>query len=83
MLENRLPAGSAATDDQLRCAVRYLLAELPLFTDTGGIVGVESSVFCYHQGIGFLQRFYRGELAWKPAEGQGFGVLTELAYAEG
>lgn len=83
VLENRLPAGSSATDDQLRSAVRYLLAELPLFTDTGAIVGAESLVFCYHQGIGFLQRLYRGELTWKPAEGQGFGVLTELAYAEG
>ncbi|CAM4339680.1 tRNA-dependent cyclodipeptide synthase [Nocardia ninae] len=83
VLENRLPAGGAATDDQLRSAVRYLLAELPLFTDTGAIVGAESSVFCYHQSIGFLQRLYHGELAWKPAEGQGFGVLTEVAYAQG
>ncbi|WP_217441614.1 MULTISPECIES: tRNA-dependent cyclodipeptide synthase [Nocardia] len=83
VLENRLPAGSSASEDQLRSAVRYLLAELPLFTDTGGIVGAESSVFCYHQGIGFLRRFYGGELAWRPVVGQGFGVLTDLVPAAG
>lgn len=83
VLENRLPAGISATTDQLRSAVRYLLAELPLFTDTGGIVGVASSAFCYHQDVAFLRRLYGGELTWRPVEGQGFGVVTEPAYAEG
>lgn len=76
VLDKRLPPGSSPTPEQLHGAARYFLAELPLFADTADIVGTASSVFCYHQCIPFLHRFYRGELAWKPAVGQGFAVLT-------
>ncbi|SFQ54351.1 cyclo(L-tyrosyl-L-tyrosyl) synthase [Amycolatopsis arida] len=76
VLDKRLAAGAAPTDDQLRAAVRYFLAELPLFADTRSIVGTPSSVFCYHQCIPFLHQFYRGELPWRPIAGQGFAVLT-------
>ena len=76
VLDKRLPPGTPPTTAQLRSAVRYLLTELPLFADTRGIVGVPSSVFCYHQCIPFLHRFYSGELTCKPAAGQGFAVLS-------
>lgn len=76
VLDKRLPPGSSPTSDQLHSAARYFLAELPLFADTAGIVGAASSVFCYHQCIPFLHRFYGGELAWRPAVGQGFAVVN-------
>ncbi len=81
VLDKRLPPGSSPTPEQLHGAARYFLAELPLFADTAGIVGTASSVFCYHQCIPFLHRLYRGELAWKPAAGQGFAVLTSQSAA--
>lgn len=65
---------------QLECAVHYLLAEVPLFADAAGIVGAETSVFCYHHGPLFLRDYYRGELAVRPSERQG---LAMLAYGHG
>ncbi|MEU0465445.1 tRNA-dependent cyclodipeptide synthase [Amycolatopsis sp. NPDC006131] len=83
VLDNRLPPGCTPTPAQLHCAVRYFLAELPLFTDTAGIVDAGSSVFGYHQCIPFLHQLYRGELAWKPVTGQGFAVLTPQGDPDG
>ncbi|ALV33206.1 hypothetical protein AS200_15080 [Streptomyces sp. CdTB01] len=62
----------------MECAVRYFLAELPLFVDTPAIVGAEVSVFCYHRPPAVLRRLYGRELAWHPAPGQGFAVLASL-----
>jgi cyclo(L-tyrosyl-L-tyrosyl) synthase len=76
VLEGRMPTATSPTASQLSCAVRYLLAELPLFVDTAGIVGEEVSVFCYHDRVSFLERFYRGELALKPLARQGFALVS-------
>lgn len=76
VLDGKLPAGQAPDDTQVERAVRYFLAELPLFVDTPAIVGAEASVFCYHQPPDVLRRLYAGELAWRPAPGQGFAVVT-------
>ncbi|ALG09679.1 hypothetical protein AOZ06_24710 [Kibdelosporangium phytohabitans] len=75
VLDRRLPDGQSPTDAQLRCAVLYFLAELPMFIDTPAIAGVDSSVFAYHQRVVFLERLYARELAWQPHPGQGFVVL--------
>lgn len=76
VLSKRLIGDIDPTEEQLRRAVRYLLAELPLFVDAAGIVGSRLSVFCYHQSIPFLQRLYEGQLALRAAAQQGFAVLT-------
>lgn len=76
VLDNRLPNGAVATEEQLRSAVRYFLAELPLFSDAAGITGRTNSVFCYHQPVPFLQRLYEGRLDWKPSPRQGFAVVA-------
>ncbi|EWM10567.1 tRNA-dependent cyclodipeptide synthase [Kutzneria sp. 744] len=76
VLAKRLPPGSAPTERQRLLAVRYFLAELPLFLDTPGIVGRPASVFVYHQRVEFLNRLYHGELARRPDPAQGFLVLT-------
>lgn len=72
VLEKRVASPTRA---QLLHAVRYFLAELPMFVATVEIVGVASSVFAYHQRVAFLERLYQGELAWRPHAGQGFAVL--------
>ncbi|MGH9185792.1 MAG: tRNA-dependent cyclodipeptide synthase [Acidimicrobiales bacterium] len=76
VLGSRMAPDTAASPRQLGCAVRYLLAEVPLFADAAGIVGQELSVFCYHDRVPFLERFYRGELAVRPAARQGFALLA-------
>ncbi|GGS32480.1 MULTISPECIES: tRNA-dependent cyclodipeptide synthase [Actinokineospora] len=81
VMERRLPEGEQPTREQLRHAVRYFLAELPMFVGTTEVVGAGSSVFAYHQRVDFLERMYRGELSWKPLPGQGF-VLVEQAVPE-
>lgn len=67
------------TSEQLHSAVRYFLAELPLFLDTPGLVGTDSSVFCYHQPPTFLHALYQRELPCRPHHGQGFATVTAEA----
>ncbi|UGY91271.1 tRNA-dependent cyclodipeptide synthase [Streptomyces gobiensis] len=76
-LERRLPPGQAPTDEQVRVAVRYFLAELPLFLDTPRIAGVATSVFCYHQVPAFLDDLFHHRLALRPEAGQGYLHLVE------
>ncbi|WP_223124799.1 tRNA-dependent cyclodipeptide synthase [Streptomyces sp. TRM68367] len=76
VLAGKLPAGQAPDEKQVEHAVRYFLAELPLFIDTPSIVGAGTSVFCYHQPPAVLRRLYGGELTWRPAAGQGFAVVA-------
>ncbi|AHI00829.1 cyclo(L-leucyl-L-leucyl) synthase [Kutzneria viridogrisea] len=82
VLDRKLPDGARPTPDQLLCAVRYFLAELPLFAGTTLIVDRPSSAFVYHQRVWFLERFYRGELTMRPEPGQGFLVVEEAEEAE-
>ncbi|MEU5695007.1 tRNA-dependent cyclodipeptide synthase [Actinosynnema sp. NPDC020468] len=78
VLDRRLPDGQEPTEAQLRCAVRYFLAELPMFVDTPNVVGVDSSVFAYHQRVPFLERLYARELPWWPQARQGFVLLDDV-----
>ncbi|MFB7574166.1 MULTISPECIES: tRNA-dependent cyclodipeptide synthase [unclassified Streptomyces] len=55
--------------EEVECAVRCFLAELPLFVDTPAVVGTGASVFCYHRPPEVLRRLYRQELAWRSAAG--------------
>jgi len=64
------------TKESLSIAVKYFLSEIPLFADTAGIVGEDSSVFCYHQRVGFLQKFYDKRLTYLPQINQGFVIVN-------
>jgi cyclo(L-tyrosyl-L-tyrosyl) synthase len=77
VLNQKIPPGTAPNQEQLRSAVRYFLAELPLFADAGGIAGHRPSLFVYHQRVAFLERFFRRELEWRPVDGQGFLVVHD------
>lgn len=77
VLDRKLPDGQRPTEEQLRLAVRYFLAELPLFAGSGKIVGQPSSMFVYHQRVAFLEKFYHRGLSWLPQSGQGFLVVTQ------
>lgn len=75
VLERRVPEGKTLTLEMLRSAARYLLAEIPLFLDTAGIVEKESSVFCYHQSVKFLDDLFNKRLTISPSGSQGFVVI--------
>ena len=62
VLEKRVADTSALSDETLTSAARYLLTEIPLFLDTASIVGVSSSVFCYHQHVAFIEALYKKKL---------------------
>lgn len=75
VLERRVPEGQSLTHEMLKSAVRYLLAEIPLFLDAAGIVGKDTSVFCYHQRVQFLDDLFNRRLPIRPSLGQGFVVI--------
>lgn len=78
VLEGRLPPGAAITHEQTLHAVKYLLSEIPLFLDSAGILGADSSVFCYHQCIPFIENLIRGAFDCKRSKTQGFVVIKPL-----
>ncbi|UQA92115.1 tRNA-dependent cyclodipeptide synthase [Streptomyces halobius] len=77
VLDRKLPPDTPPSQEQLHLAVRYFLAELPLFVDSGRIAQSGPSVFVYHHPVDFLERLYRNELPWSPVPGQGFLVVQE------
>ncbi|WP_406465807.1 tRNA-dependent cyclodipeptide synthase [Streptomyces sp. NBC_01622] len=77
-MAGKLPDGQRPSAVQVDLAVRYFLAELPLFLDTPSVVGTASSLFCYHQPPEALRRLYGRELVLRPAAGQGFGIVTPV-----
>lgn len=76
VLEKRVEDTSQLTEATLFSAARYLLTEIPLFIDTPSIVGKESSVFCYHQSISFLDNLFQGTYSLRVSDRQGFAVIA-------
>jgi cyclo(L-tyrosyl-L-tyrosyl) synthase len=62
--------GSTVENEQLDVAVQYFLAELPLYLDTPGILGVPSSLFIYKDPLpNFLQKIYVEKVLVSPYQG--------------
>jgi cyclo(L-tyrosyl-L-tyrosyl) synthase len=67
--------GVEPTRAQAERAMRYLVAETPLFLDTPGLLGVASSVAIYHHRLDFLDQVFHGGSALRPSRRQGFAVV--------
>ncbi|GHB49781.1 cyclo(L-tyrosyl-L-tyrosyl) synthase [Streptomyces xanthochromogenes] len=63
----------AVSAEQLSACLDYIVAELPFFLDTPGILGVPSSVSCYHAPIPLTELLY--------AKGGGLRASRNQAYA--
>ncbi|MEV5940736.1 tRNA-dependent cyclodipeptide synthase [Streptomyces sp. NPDC051994] len=63
----------AASAEQLAACLDYIAAELPFFVDTPGILGVPSSVSCYHAPIPLTELLY--------AKGGGLRASRNQAHA--
>lgn len=81
VLQNKL-SEKEVTEKALLKAVKYFLSEIPLFSATNKIVGIESSIFCYHQSISFHEKLYMNDLSLKPARGQGYGIILRSEKAQ-
>ncbi|MEV5949390.1 tRNA-dependent cyclodipeptide synthase [Streptomyces sp. NPDC052002] len=76
-LATRLKPNDLPTPAQVQAAIAYVDAELPFFVDTPRIVGVASSVHCYHTVLS-LGRLLFGErrTGLRPADNQGYAVVA-------
>jgi len=75
VLEKMVADAKLLTRETLTSAVRYLLAEIPLFVNSASIVGSAGSVFCYHQCPEFIAKLLRGSHPIQPSPKQGFVVI--------
>lgn len=60
VLSNQLQKAQQPTVEMLQIAVKYFLAELPLFLWSPEILDKPSAVFCYHQCPSFLKELFNG-----------------------
>lgn len=78
VLEKRVEDVSQLSPTALELATKYLLAELPLFLDTPGILAdlpgprIQASLFGYHQCIPFFENLFNNVFSVKVATRQGF-----------
>jgi cyclo(L-tyrosyl-L-tyrosyl) synthase len=60
VLSNQLSEGQEPTEMMLATAVKYFLAELPMFLWSPEILNKPSTAFCYHQCPDFLRQLFNG-----------------------
>ena len=68
-------AGAEMSPAQRRAGLDYIAAELPFFLDTPGIVGVPTSVSCYHKLLPLTDVLYTRRSGLRAAGGQGYAVV--------
>lgn len=76
-LSRKLEEGASPTAAQVQAALDYVDAELPFFVDSPRILGVPSSVHCYHT-VAALGRLLFGDRrrGLRPAANQGYAVVN-------
>ncbi|WP_030265608.1 tRNA-dependent cyclodipeptide synthase [Streptomyces sp. NRRL B-24484] len=67
--------GAAPTADQLAAGLRYIAAELPFFLDTPALLGVPSSVACYHVELPLTPVLFGRPDGLRAAPGQAYAVV--------
>ncbi|MEV0095395.1 tRNA-dependent cyclodipeptide synthase [Streptomyces sp. NPDC050738] len=75
-LRSKVLNGEAATPLQREVCRRYVCAEAPLFLDTPAILGVPSSLNCYHQLLPMAELLYSRGSGLRASRNQGHAVVT-------
>ncbi len=76
-LSNRLGREAFATSAQVQAVHAYIDAELPFFVDSPGILGVASSVHCYHTVMALGRLLFSDRaVGLRPADNQGYAVVA-------
>ncbi|MET9955531.1 tRNA-dependent cyclodipeptide synthase [Streptomyces sp. NPDC006339] len=82
-LAGKLTPGQEITERQRQVCRAYICAEVPLFLDTPAILGVPSSLNCYHQALPLADLLYARGSGLRASRNQGHGILTPVRPAEG
>ncbi|WP_079042211.1 tRNA-dependent cyclodipeptide synthase [Streptomyces aureus] len=77
-LAGKLAPGQEASGLQKEVCRAYICAEVPLFLDTPAILGVPSSLNCYHQALPLADLLYARGTGLRASRNQGHGILTPV-----
>jgi cyclo(L-tyrosyl-L-tyrosyl) synthase len=78
-LAPRLAAGESISPEQRSACLDYIAAELPFFLDTPGILGVPSSVSCYHALMPLTELLFSKGGGLRAARNQAYAVVRPEA----
>ncbi|MBV6697202.1 tRNA-dependent cyclodipeptide synthase [Kitasatospora aureofaciens] len=78
-LAARLDEGLAPSEPQLAAGLRYIAAELPFFLDTPALLGVPSSVSCYHLELPLTPVLFGRDEGLRAVPGQAYAVVRPAA----
>ena len=81
-LSSRVLQGAAATPQQRAVCLEYVCAEAPLFLDTPAILGVPSSLNCYHQLLPMAELLYSRGSGLRASRNQGHAIVTSTEGAD-
>ncbi|MFJ9414911.1 tRNA-dependent cyclodipeptide synthase [Streptomyces sp. NPDC101227] len=73
---NKLPDCDPPTARQRDVCLAYICAEAPLFLDTPAILGVPSSLNCYHQLLPLAELLYARGPGLRASRNQGHAIIT-------
>ena len=79
-LRTRL-GGTPPEPGQLADGLRYIAAELPFFLDTPALLGVPSSVACYHLELPLTDVLFGRAEGLRAAAGQAYAVVRPTGTA--
>ncbi|QGV79860.1 tRNA-dependent cyclodipeptide synthase [Streptomyces ficellus] len=80
-LSSKVLHGNAPTARQREVCVEYVRAEAPLFLDTPAILGVPSSLNCYHQLLPMAELLYSRGSGLRASRNQGHAIVTPAQHA--
>ncbi|MFF0748414.1 tRNA-dependent cyclodipeptide synthase [Streptomyces sp. NPDC004267] len=75
-LKGKVDPGQEITARQREVCRAYICAEVPLFLDTPAILGVPSSLNCYHQALPLADLLYARGSGLRASRNQGHGIVT-------
>ncbi len=75
-LSSKVLNGKTATARQREVCLEYVCAEAPLFLDTPAILGVPSSLNCYHQLLPMAELLYSRGSGLRASRNQGHAIIT-------
>ncbi len=77
-LSTKLLGGAKPSTHQRRVCRDYICAEAPLFLDTPAILGVPSSLNCYHQLLPMAELLYSRGSGLRASRNQGHAIVTPI-----
>ncbi|MGW7052901.1 tRNA-dependent cyclodipeptide synthase [Streptomyces sp. NPDC054887] len=77
-LASRIAPRGTITVRQRQACLDYVCAEVPLFLDTPALLGVPSSLNCYHEALPLAELLYARGPGLRASRNQGHGILTPV-----